>query len=171
MENMPAKIRRGHGTQELFRGLDCRMSVSAWCTQIPTRGHTRRDDTRTIDLDMEFAGHAPCVAIIEGTLVAIAEDGDGMPVVPAEQVVSGGCRRARPARYRVGGPLDLRHWAERSALARATSASAERFVLAGAKTLVMSLWKVPDEPTRELMEAFYGRLLAGEGRAEALRQA
>ncbi len=45
------------------------------------------------------------------------------------------------------------------------------FVLAGAKTLVMSLWKVPDVPTRELMEAFYGRLLAGEGRAEALRQA
>ena len=27
------------------------------------------------------------------------------------------------------------------------------------------------EPTRELMEDFYGRLLAGEGLAEALRQA
>ncbi len=45
------------------------------------------------------------------------------------------------------------------------------FVLAGAKTLVMSLWKVPDDQTRELMEDFYGRILAGEGRADALRAA
>jgi CHAT domain-containing protein/tetratricopeptide (TPR) repeat protein len=45
------------------------------------------------------------------------------------------------------------------------------FVLAGAKTLVMSLWKVPDQQTQELMEDFYGRILAGQGCADALREA
>ncbi|MGZ4864910.1 MAG: CHAT domain-containing protein, partial [Halobacteriota archaeon] len=43
------------------------------------------------------------------------------------------------------------------------------FMLAGAKTLVMSLWSVPDEATKELMVDFYRRILAGEGRADALR--
>ena len=45
------------------------------------------------------------------------------------------------------------------------------FQVAGARTLVMSLWKVPDEQTQELMVDFYRRILDGEGRAEALRLA
>ena len=45
------------------------------------------------------------------------------------------------------------------------------FVLAGARTLVMSLWKVPDRQTQELMEEFYRRLLDGQPRAGALRHA
>ncbi len=45
------------------------------------------------------------------------------------------------------------------------------FVLAGAKSLVMSLWKVPDKETQELMVEFYQQILDGQPRSEALRNA
>lgn len=45
------------------------------------------------------------------------------------------------------------------------------FVQAGAQSMVMSMWPVPDEETKELMVAFYGNLKAGMNRAQALRQA
>jgi CHAT domain-containing protein/tetratricopeptide (TPR) repeat protein len=45
------------------------------------------------------------------------------------------------------------------------------FVLAGARSLVISLWKIPDIQTKELMIEFYTRLIAGEARSEALRNA
>jgi CHAT domain-containing protein len=44
-------------------------------------------------------------------------------------------------------------------------------VVAGAQTLVTSLWKVDDTVTRELMTAYYRNMLGGQGRVEALRQA
>jgi CHAT domain-containing protein/Tfp pilus assembly protein PilF len=43
-------------------------------------------------------------------------------------------------------------------------------VIAGAEAQLMSLWRVDDVATRELMTAYYQRLVAGEGRAEALRR-
>ncbi|WP_261575499.1 CHAT domain-containing tetratricopeptide repeat protein [Frankia gtarii] len=45
------------------------------------------------------------------------------------------------------------------------------FAVAGANTLITSLWAVPDEQTRTLMEHFYRRLLAGDGVRHALRDA
>ncbi len=44
------------------------------------------------------------------------------------------------------------------------------FVLAGAESVVMSLWPVSDYTTRELMTSYYTGLKNGLGRGEALRQ-
>ena len=84
-----------------------------------------------------------------------AEDVTGLDLLATELVVLSACETGLGQVHVGEGVFGLRR----------------AFVLAGAKTLVMSLWKVPDEPTRELMEDFYGRLLAGQGRAEALREA
>ena len=45
------------------------------------------------------------------------------------------------------------------------------FVLAGAETIVMSLWPVSDYLTHEMMTAYYTGLRAGLGRGDALRHA
>ena len=45
------------------------------------------------------------------------------------------------------------------------------FMLAGAETLVMSLWPVSDAIARDTMVAYYARLRIGMGRGDALRQA
>ncbi len=45
------------------------------------------------------------------------------------------------------------------------------FVLAGAESLVMSLWAVSDSETRRLMADYYKNLKTGMGRGAALRQA
>ncbi len=97
-----------------------------------------------------------------GSLPAEAEDGlltaedvSGLDLLATELVVLSACETGL-GEVRTGeGVFGLRR----------------AFVLAGAKTLVMSLWKAPDEQTRELMEDFYRRILRGEPRAEALRQA
>jgi CHAT domain-containing protein len=44
------------------------------------------------------------------------------------------------------------------------------FQHAGARTIVMSLWKVPDQETCELMSGFYRNWLSGQTKQEALRQ-
>ncbi|NER24952.1 MAG: tetratricopeptide repeat protein [Symploca sp. SIO1C2] len=43
-------------------------------------------------------------------------------------------------------------------------------VIAGSESQLISLWKVEDNATKELMIAYYDKLLANQGRSEALRQ-
>ena len=90
----------------------------------------------------------------EGSLLT-AEDVIGLDLLDTELVVLSACETGL-GEVRTGeGVFGLRR----------------SFVLAGAKTLVMSLWKVPDQQTRELMEDFYTQILSGEARANALRNA
>jgi CHAT domain-containing protein len=44
----------------------------------------------------------------------------------------------------------------------------QAFALAGAETQLISLWKVSDDGTKDLMVKYYDRLLNGVGRSEAL---
>jgi CHAT domain-containing protein len=48
---------------------------------------------------------------------------------------------------------------------------AQAFSVAGSQSMLASLWQVEDDSTAALMVAFYGHLLAGNSKAEALRQA
>jgi hypothetical protein len=45
------------------------------------------------------------------------------------------------------------------------------FLAAGANSVVMSIWSIPDAPTAELMLSFYKELLSGRPKSVALRHA
>jgi CHAT domain-containing protein len=98
-------------------------------------------------------GGQPPAEAEDGMLTA--EDVTGLDLLDTELVVLSACDTGLGLVHAGEGVFGLRR----------------AFVVAGAKTLVMSLWKVPDQQTQELMVDFYGRLLAGTPRAQALREA
>ena len=98
----------------------------------------------------------------EGTLPEEAEDGlwtaedvTGLDLLDTELVVLSACKT---------GLGEVRAGEGVFGLQRA-------FLVAGARALVMSLWAVPDEATRLLMQTFYARLQSGDGWSDALRTA
>ena len=84
-----------------------------------------------------------------------AEDVTGLDLLDTDLVVLSACETGLGDVHAGEGVFGLRR----------------AFALAGAKTLVMSLWKVPDQYTKDLMVDFYKRFLIGRGSAEALREA
>lgn len=84
-----------------------------------------------------------------------AEDVSGLDLLATELAVLSACDTGLGQVQTGEGVLGLRR----------------SFMLAGVKTLVMSLWKVPDQQTQELMVDFYRRLLEGHPRLDALQEA
>ncbi|WP_163996342.1 CHAT domain-containing tetratricopeptide repeat protein [Pyxidicoccus caerfyrddinensis] len=89
------------------------------------------------------------------TLLVTAKELAGLDLWGTELVVLSACDTARGAARPGQGVQGLRR----------------AFVTAGAETVVMSLWKINDETTHQLMEDYYRHLLAGRGRSAALRDA
>ena len=75
--------------------------------------------------------------------------------IPAELVVLSACNTGKGEFHRGDGVMSL----------------ARAFEYAGAQSTLYSLWRIPDNATRELMEHFYKALVDGKSRADALRQA
>jgi len=137
------------------------LEASVWSEEGDTRRLSRiRLENPLMRSGLVFAGantwltgEAAPAAAEDGLLTA--EDVTGMDLLGTELVVLSACETGLGEVCVGEGVFGLRR----------------AFVLAGTKTLLMSLWKVPDKQTQELMVDFYRRLLAGEGRAESLRNA
>ena len=82
----------------------------------------------------------------------LAEDILGIDLLGTQLVTLSACDSARGIAQSHAGIFGMRR----------------AFVLAGAGTLVMSLWKVPDKQTQEFMQHFYEAILSGKPCATAL---
>jgi len=90
-----------------------------------------------------------------GNGILTAEDVTGLDLLDTELVVLSACETGLGSADFSEGVMGLRR----------------SFSIAGAATMVMSLWKVADMQTLALMVDFYGRIIGGARKAEALRAA
>jgi len=100
-----------------------------------------------------FQGKVPVTGAEDGLLTAL--DVTGMDLIGTDLVVLSACETGLGEALPGEGVYGLRR----------------AFTLAGARTLILSLWKVPDKETKDLMVNVYTKLLHGTPKAQALREA
>jgi CHAT domain-containing protein len=86
--------------------------------------------------------------------ILTAEEAATLDLASTELVVLGACQTGVGEPRSVQGVYGLRR----------------ALLYAGAESLLVSLWKVPEKQTRQLLRAFYRNLAAGRSRGEALRR-
>jgi CHAT domain-containing protein len=126
---------------------------------------TTREPASQVPLDNPYLRSGLALAGANGWADANAPPGDnglltslevaGLSLHGTELVVLSACETGLGLQQRGEGVFGLRR----------------AFFQAGAQGLIMSLWKVPDKETADLMERFYAAWLGGKGKADALRQA
>ena len=130
----------------------------------PPVSGTRGVDVVTLDEPVAAAPLAPNPMLRSALLLAPDKEGDSIVTAyrladanldHTELVVLSACETGLGERKRNQGVFGLRR----------------ALLIAGARTVVTSLWRVSDRTTRDLMIAYYKKLLAGRGRAAALRDA
>jgi len=104
---------------------------------------------------LALAGANPALKSGEEWGLLTLDEVMAMPLVDTEMVVVSACE---------SGIGEIRQGEGVFGVGRA-------FLAAGSRSVVVTLWSVADGPTAELMQDFYARWLAGESKAEALRQA
>lgn len=96
-------------------------------------------------------------------------DEDGRYLVESLLITYVTSGRDRPPRHAVSGALRCNTGVGEVAQSEGVYGLRRALVIAGAETQVVSLWKVDDDATSQLMDCYYSGLRSGEGRSEALR--
>jgi CHAT domain-containing protein/tetratricopeptide (TPR) repeat protein len=108
-------------------------------------------------LAMAGANHRLSIdgAVSPGEGILLAEDIAMIDLLDTELVVLSACDTGKGLVMAGEGVFGLRR----------------AFRIAGARTIVMTLWPIPDEETMQFMISFYRHLVAGQPKASALRAA
>jgi MYXO-CTERM domain-containing protein len=126
-------------------------------------GQSQATDNPLLAAGLALAGANACQGGSDGDGVLTGEELAGLDLYGTQLVVLSACDTGI-------GALALRDADRLIGVRDGVYGLRRALMLAGAETQVVSLWKVNDLATQELMVAYYRALLQGHSRAEALRQ-